>query len=159
MRAVCACLIGCGMLAAPVAHAQGASLALPKTIPAGSAFSVSTSGSGKATLYIVGLGQVLKREVEMGQAISFPLGTLYSAGHYITVLVKDSSPAESGSFDVIPAAKPADVTFLARPSRLPVGLHGGITGAGYVFDTYRNLITTPTRVTHRAGIILPPGFR
>jgi len=135
------------MLAAPFAVAQGGSLTLPRTVEAGSAFSVPSSGSGKATLYIVGLGQVLKRDVEMGQAISFPLGTLYSAGHYITVLVKDSSPAESGSFDVIPAAKPADVTFLARPSRLPVGLHGGITGAGYVFDTYRNLITAPTQVT------------
>ncbi len=147
MRAVCACLIGWGMLAAPFAVAQGGSLTLPRTVEAGSAFSVPSSGSGKATLYIVGLGQVLKRDVEMGQAISFPLGTLYSAGHYMTVLVKDSSPAESGSFDVIPAAKPADVTFLARPSRLPVGLHGGITGAGYVFDTYRNLITAPTQVT------------
>jgi len=147
MKAVCACLIGCGMLAAPFAAAQGGSLTVPRTVEAGSAFSVSSTGTGKATLYILGLGQALKREVELGQTISFPSGTLYSAGHYITVLVRESSPAESGALDVVPASKPADVTFLARPSRLPVGLHGGITGAAYVFDTYRNLITSPVQVT------------
>ena len=147
MKSLGACLMGCGILAAPFAVAQAGSLTLPGKVEAGTAFSIPSSGSGKATLYIVGLGQVLKRGVELGQAISFPAGTLYSAGHYITVLERGSSPAESGSFDVLPAARPADVTFLARPSRLPVGLHGGITGAAYVFDTYRNLITAPSQVT------------
>ena len=135
----------CGVFAAPFAFGQ--SLTLPKTVEAGSAFSIPTSGSGKATLYIAGLGQALKREVELGQAVSFAAGTLYSAGHYVTVLERESSSAESGSFDVVPAAKPADVTFLARPSRLPVGLHGGITGAAYVFDSYHNLITKPTQIS------------
>lgn len=138
-------VMGCGVLAAPFASAQ--SLTLPRTVEAGNAFSIPSSGSGKATLYIVGLGQVLKRDVELGQTLSFTAGTLYSAGHYITVLERGSASAESGSFDVLPAAKPADVTFLARPSRLPVGLHGGITGAAYVFDSYHNLITDPTQVS------------
>ena len=35
------------------------------------------------------------------------------------------------------------LVFLAKPSRLPVGLHDGITGAVYVFDAYKNLIVTP----------------
>ena len=147
MRFACACLVGGALAAATSACAQSGSLTLPTKIEAGSAFSISTSGSGKATLYVVGLGQALKREVELGQTTSFPQGTLYNAGHYVTVLVKDSSPVESGSFDVVPVAKPADVTFLARPSRLPVGLRGGITGAAYVFDSYRNLITMPAQVT------------
>lgn len=142
-----AILIGSAGLAAHFAFAQSESLTLPKTIDAGSTFSIPSSGSGKATLYIVGLGQVLKRDVQLGEAISFPAGSLYDAGHYITVLVRESSPAESGSFDVVPAGKPADVAFLARPSRLPVGLHGGITGAVYVFDSYHNLITAPTPVS------------
>lgn len=136
-----------GVLAAPLAVAQGESLTLPKKVEAGSAFSIPSNGSGKATLYVVGIGQVLKRDLQLGQPAYFPFGTLYSAGHYITVLVREAGPAESGSFDVVPASKSADVTFLARPSRLPVGLHGGITGAAYVFDTYRNLITEPTRVS------------
>lgn len=147
MKYAWAVLIGCGMLADSFAFAQSGSLTLPSTVEAGSAFSIPSSGSGKATLYIVGFGQVLKRDVELGQAISFPAGTLYSAGHYVTSLVKENTPAESGSFDVVPAAKPADVTFLARPSRLAVGLHGGITGAAYVFDSYHNLITRPTQVS------------
>jgi hypothetical protein len=57
----------------------------------------------------------------------------------------------------MPAAKPADLSFLAKPSRLPVGLHDGITGAVYLFDTYRNLITYPTPVsfalTNPAGAV------
>lgn len=145
MKTIWACLIA--SLAAQFAFAQAGSLTIPKTVEAGTAFSIPTTGSGKATLYIVGLGQVLKREVQLGAAIQFPAGTLYSAGHYVTVLVGESSSTESGSLDVAPAAKAADVTFLARPSRLPVGLHGGITGAAYVFDAYQNLITKPTPVT------------
>ena len=140
-------LMGGLLIASPFALGQDASLTLPKTVEAGSAFSIPSSGSGKASIYIVGLGQVVKRDVQLGTPISFPLGTLYSAGHYVTVLVRESSPPESGSFDVVPANKPADVTFLARPSRLPVGLHSGITGAVYVFDPYKNLITAPTAVS------------
>lgn len=127
--------------------AQEGSLALPKTIEAGKAFSIQSSGSGKATLYIVGLGQVVKRDVQLGEAISFPTGSLYSAGRYVTVLTRESAGTESGSFDVVPAAQPADLTFLARPSRLPVGLQRGITGAAYVFDAYRNLVDTPVSVS------------
>ncbi len=147
MKRAWAVLMGCGIFAVPLAPAQAGSLTLPKTVEAGSAFSIPTSGSGKATLYIVGLGQVLKREIELGQTSYFPSGTLYSAGHYLTALVRENSPTESGSFDVVAATTPADVTFLGRPSRLPVGLHGGITGAAYVFDTYHNLITRPTQVS------------
>ena len=134
------------MFAAPFAFAQSGSLTLPEKVEAGSAFSIPSTGSGKATLYIFGLGQALKRDVALGQTTYFPQGTLYAAGHYITVLLRESAAPESGSFDVIPASKPADVTFLARPSRLAVRLHGGITGAAYVFDAYKNLITAPTKV-------------
>lgn len=146
MRTAWACIL-CGMFAARLALAQGGSLTLPSKVEAGSAFSIPSTGSGKATLFIVGLGQAIKREIELGQTTDFPQGALHNAGHYITVLVRDSGAAESGSFDVVPAAKPADVTFLARPSRLPVGLHGGITGAAYVFDAYDNLITAPAKVS------------
>jgi hypothetical protein len=147
MRSAWAFLVACGIWSAPLLVAQEGILTLPKTVEAGSAFSIPSSGSGKATLYILGLGQVLKREIQLGQPSEFPAGTLYNAGRYITVLVRDSGPAESGSFDVVPASRPADITFLARPSRLAVGLHGGITGAAYVFDSYRNLIIAPTKVS------------
>jgi hypothetical protein len=47
----------------------------------------------------------------------------------------------------VPASQVANVSFLAKPSRLPVGLHDGISGAVYIFDAYRNLVTVPTPVS------------
>lgn len=147
MRLRSAYLVACLAFAAHLSFSQGGSLTLPKRIEAGNAFSIQSSGSGKGTLYVVGLGQVLKRDVQLGEAILFPAGSLYSAGHYVTILTRDSSPAESDSFDVVPTSTPAELTFLARPSRLAVNLHEGITGAVYVFDPYHNLITAPVSVS------------
>jgi hypothetical protein len=132
------------------AFAQSGGLTLPKAVEAGAAFSIGTAGSGKATLYIVGLGQVLKRDVDLGQTASFPVGTLYNAGRYVVILEESPAP-ESGEFDVVPAKSVADLSFLARPSRLPVDLHGGITGAVYAFDAYKNLIVAPMPVAFELG--------
>jgi len=134
-----------GMVVMQLACVDGRGMTLPKTVEAGSAFSIQSTGSGKATLYIVGPGQVLKREVQLGGTTFFPAGTLYNAGRYIVILSGDSS-TESDLLDVVPASQPVDLSFLARPSRLPVSLHGGITGAVYVFDAYHNLIVAPTTV-------------
>ena len=139
-------LSGVAVAAMQPAFAQGGSMTLPKTVEAGSAFSIQSSGSGKGTLYIVGPGQVLKRDVQLGATTFFAAGSLYNAGHYVVVLAADSS-TESDSFDVTPATDPADLSFLAKPSRLPVGLHNGITGAVYVVDAYRNLIAAPASVS------------
>ncbi len=141
MRRSLIALLSAALTVAPAAYAQ---LTAPKTVQAGSAFSIESSGSGQATLYIVGLGQVIKRDVQLGGAISIPEGVLYSAGHYVAFV--STAPNDVASFDVTPA-KVADVNFLARPSRLPVGLHNGITGAAYVFDSYQNLVTAPTAVS------------
>lgn len=147
MRCRLALLLGgLTLAAAQFACAQSGSMSLPATVQAGSAFSIQTSGSGKAVLYIVGPGQALKHDVNLGEAASFDAGTLFNAGHYVAILVGPSS-TDNGFFDVVPAAQPADITFLAKPSRLPVSLHNGITGAVYVFDAYRNLITVPMPVS------------
>lgn len=147
MRGWFALLLG-GLVfaAAQVACAQTGNMTLPATVEAGSAFSIQTSGSGKAILYIVGPGQALKRDVNLGESASFDAGTLFNAGRYVAILAGPSS-TDNGSFEVVPAAKPADISFFAKPSRLPVGLHNGISGAVYVFDAYRNLITGPTAVS------------
>jgi hypothetical protein len=134
--------------ATQLACAQGGTMSLPRTVEAGRAFSITCGGSGKAVLYIVGLGQVLRRDVQGGQTISFAAGSLYNAGHYLAILVGASSN-ETKSFDVVPVNKPAELSFLAKPSRLPVGLHNGISGTVYVFDRYQNLITAPTTVSFR----------
>jgi hypothetical protein len=133
-------------LAAEMAWAQSGTMTLPQKVEAGDAFSIQTTGSGKAVLYIVGPGQALKRDVQLGESTSFPTGSLYNAGHYVAILVGPSS-TDAGSFDVVSGTQAADVSFLAKPSRLPVSLHDGISGAVYVFDSYHNLITTPMSVS------------
>ena len=139
-------LLGSLILAAmQAAYAQDEALSLPKSIEAGSAFSIQNAGSGEATLYIVGPGEVLKRAVQLGTATYFPAGSLCNAGHYVVILAR-AAGINTGSFDVTPVSAPANLSFLAKPSRLPVGLHDGITGAVYVFDAYHNLIAAPTPV-------------
>ena len=133
--------------AASVAAAQGGVTA-PDKITAGAAFSVGTSGSGQGTLYIVGPSQAIKRSVQLGSSVPIEPGTLYNAGHY-SIFVSGGATAE---LDVLPADKPAEIGFLARPSRLPVGVHDGVTGAAYVFDSYRNLVITPTPVSFQLSL-------
>jgi hypothetical protein len=64
----------------------------------------------------------------------------------LAILVQGTSK-DTESFDVLPARKPAELSFLAKPSRLPVGVHDGISGTAYVFDAYQNLVTAPAPVT------------
>jgi len=122
--------------------AQQPDRGFPSAIEAGSAFSIELHGSGQANLYIFGPNQVLQRTIQLGGATYFPAGSLYNAGHY-SFLVDAGSQSQSGEFDVVPVSEPSELSFLAKPSRLPVNLRGGITGAIYVFDRYRNLIIVP----------------
>ena len=141
------CLLGgIAVTAIQLGVAQSGGMVLPKTIEAGTAFSVQSTGNGKATLYLIGLGQVLRRDLQLGEPAYFSAGSLFIAGHYLALLATETS-TESGSFDVMPAGKPADLSFLAKPSRLQVGLHDGITGAVYLFDVYHNLISAPMPVS------------
>ena len=141
-------LILCGVAAASLqlGFAQSGSMTVPKSVEAGSSFSIQTTGTGKATLLIVGPAQVLRHDLELGQSVSFTSGSLFNAGRYVAVLEAGTSSPETETFDVLPARKPSELSFLAKPSRLPVGLHDGITGAVYVFDAFHNLITTPAPI-------------
>lgn len=148
-------LLGLVLSAMPPALAQTGALRLPRTVEAGRAFSIESSGSGKAELYIVGPAQVLRRDVHLGESISFAAGDLHNAGHYLAVLVGESS-TENGAFDVV-AAPPASLSFLAKPSRLPVDLRDGISGVVYVFDTFRNLVIAPTQVSFQLSGVAGAG--
>lgn len=128
------------ILAGQFAMAQSGASGFPRRVEAGAAFSVTFPGAGKATLYIVGPEAALKREIQRGATTNFPGGTLYNAGHYLAVLTGDSANV-TYVFDVVPANRPGELSFLARPSRLPVDVPNGITGALYVFDGYHNLMT------------------
>jgi hypothetical protein len=146
VRAEIPTLLGGLALGITSALAQSGELTVPKSIEAGAAFSVQASGSGKGTLYIAGPGQFIKQDVQLGGSIEIASGTLYNAGHYSVWLASDSS-TQSGEIDVVPAQKPSDLTFIAKPSRLPVALHNAITGSAYVFDAYGNLITKPMQIS------------
>jgi hypothetical protein len=135
-------LLGCLL---PIA-AQNDTLQIPKTVPAGAAMSIPTTGSGDAVFYIAGPGQVLKRAVHLGDTISLEEGEIHNAGHYTALLVSGSS-TQAGQFDVVAAMLPASVSFLAKPARLPVNLTDGISGVAYLFDSFHNLILQPMPVT------------
>ena len=139
-------LSGLAVAVGQLTLAQDVRMTLPKVVEAGSPFAIQSSGRGKSTLYVVGPAQVLRRDVQLGKMTIIPAGSLTNAGHYLAVLTSSSSTT-NGTFDVVPSNQPAELNFLAKPSRLPVDLHGGITGAVYVFDAYHNLIGTPTPVS------------
>ncbi len=161
MRLRLASLIG-GMIvlaATQLALAQNGSLGLPKTVEAGASFSIQIAGSGKGVLYIVGPGQVLRRDVQLGEAVSFAPGDMHNAGHYLVVLTGGSS-TENGEFDVTAMHQPTALSFIAKPSRLPVDLHDGISGVAYVFDTFHNLVLQPTPVSFQlSGVAGAPQTR
>ncbi len=138
--------------AMPTALAQTGVLGFPKTVEAGSAFSIQTSGTGAAVLYIVGPGQVLRRNVRVGEPELFAPGDLHNAGHYLAVLVSGSS-TENGAFDVTPAQQPSTLSFLAKPSRVAVDSRDGISGVVYVFDTFQNLVLAPTQVSFQLSAV------
>jgi hypothetical protein len=121
-------------------------LRFPPKVVAGAPFSVPTSGSGAATLYIVGPDDALQRKVQLGEKISFGADDLHDAGHYVGILVAGSS-SQSAQFDVIPSSQPASLSFLAKPSRLAVNRENGISGVAYIFDIFGNLILKPENVS------------
>ena len=149
MRSRHICLLGgMALVTLQMAYAQGSRMGLPTRVAAGNAFSIQSTGSGNAVLYIVGSGQAIRRNVQLGETTSFATGSLYNAGHYLAILAAGSS-TDTGWFDVVPANQPANLSFLAKPSRLSIGLHNGISGTLYIFDVYHNLITRPTPVSFK----------
>jgi hypothetical protein len=122
-------------------RARASELPVPHTVVAGNPVSIPTSGSGSATLYLIGPRHVAKREVKLGEAVELKAEELRAAGRHTVIL---SSGGEA-SFFVTPA-NPGQLNFLARPSRVPVAKPGVITGVAFVFDEYKNLVLEPTPV-------------
>lgn len=137
-------LSGFVVLSAAFAACQS-SLQFPPRIEAGTTFSVPTNGSGEATVYIVGPGDVLRRKIQLDENIAFGADELHNAGHYVVFLTSRSS-VQNAQFDVIASHQPAAIGFLAKPSRLPVNLSSGLGGVAYLFDVFRNLIIQPQKV-------------
>src|ERR1700744_4589995 len=96
--------------AADCAHA--AELNIPKDAVAGTPLTINGSG----TLYLIGPGQVIKREFKSG-SVEIKGEELRSAGRWIAAVHGDGN--QSQVFWVKPG-KPENLNFLARPSRVPV---------------------------------------
>jgi hypothetical protein len=118
-------------------------LRVPTSASAGEEQSISTTGSGKATFYLVGPGVSLRNEVTLGEEIHLHAQDLKKAGNYLALVC--SGECHSGTFYVT-AAKPASVAFLVHPSRVPVALNDAVSGVAFPFDQFHNLVLTPLTV-------------
>src|SRR5579872_1338121 len=134
----------CGMaclLGAALCVAQG--VRVPSLVTAGEEASISTTGSGKATFYLLGPGVSSKREITLGEEIRLQPQELHNAGAYLILVC--SGTCQSATFYVI-ANKPARLTFLVHPSRVPVAQSDAVSGVAFPFDQFRNLVLTPVTV-------------
>src|SRR4051812_44398093 len=130
--------------------ALAADLRLPDHAVAGQDVTFPISGSGDATLYVVGPGTAIKRAVKLGEEIQLKGEELRNAGYY-TVAIKGGDSDSSKELYVAPAAA-EQINFLARPSRVPVGQAKVIAGTAFVFDQYQNLVTAPTSVNFELSV-------
>ena len=126
--------------------ARAAELHVPQNAVAGQPLSIGTSGSG--TLYLIGPGQVIKKEFKSG-SVEIKGEELRSAGRWIAVVHGNGN--QSQVFWVKPG-KPGKLNFLARPSRVPVARPNVISGVTFVFDQYQNLILDPTPVKFNLSV-------
>ena len=141
-RSLLAFLVG-GVCLAALGHAQEADLRAPSAAVAGNAASLSTTGQGSATFYLVGPSISLKRDVRLGEEVSLSAKELQSAGKYLAIVC--ASSCRSVGFFVAPA-KPVNLAFLVHPSRAPVGENNVVSGVALPFDEFRNLVLAPATV-------------
>jgi len=132
------------------ASAFAADVRVPDRAVAGQAVAIGTSGSGSATLYVVGPGTAIKRQIQLGEEIQLKGEELRQAGYYLITLQGGGAAVNK---DLYVAPGPAEkINFLARPSRVPVGQPKVIAGTAFVFDQYENLVTVPTPVTFELSV-------
>lgn len=133
----------CLLCLAMTSLAQDVSLGAPSSAVAGEAASISTTGSGSATFYLLGPSISLKKDVQLGQEIQVTGAQLKSAGRYVATVCEGG--CNSISFFVT-SAKAATLTFLVHPSRAPVQVNDIISGVAFPFDEFGNLVLTPATV-------------
>lgn len=128
------------------ALAQDSALSPPQVITAGSGLSLDYSGNQSATFYLVGPGQVVKRQAQPGKAIAVSPEETSGAGRYLAIVC--ASSCQSSVFWVVPAA-PATLNFLVHPSRAAVRLPDVVSGTALAFDKFGNFVLKPAAVEFR----------
>jgi len=119
---------------------HAAELNVPATVAAGSGLTIPSTGSGSATLYLVGPGTAIKRTVQRGQGIQLSAEELQNAGRYVVSLDGDSATF------FVTAGPAQSIAFLARPSRVPADTPNVVSGTAFLFDQYQNLVLQPQPV-------------
>jgi hypothetical protein len=125
------------------ASAQDAAVRAPREAIAGQAISLATTGSGAATFYLMGPASSVKRQVQLGSDVQIQANEVKNSGRYVAIVC--SMACSSATFFVAPA-KPASLTFLAHPSRVPVGQNDAISGVAVAFDSFQNLLLSPAAI-------------
>ncbi len=115
-------------------------LKVPATVQAGAGLSIPASGSGNATLYLVGPGTAIKRTVQLGGNVQLSSDELQNAGRYVVALDNDTATF------FVTAAPVHSIAFLARPSRVPADTPNVVSGTAFLFDRYQNLVLQPQPV-------------
>jgi len=133
------CLVGSCLLEECAAQ----DVRVPASVTAGEESSISTTGTGKATFYLIGPGISRKSDVSLGEQIPLSGEDLRHAGNYVAIVC--SPTCQSATFQVA-AAKPASLTFLVHPSRVPVAQSDVVSGVALPFDQFHNLVLTPAFV-------------
>ena len=130
--------------------AKAAEIKVPQQVTAGQGLAIPTSGDGEETFYLIGPAHVAKRTVKLGEPIQIAPEELRATGRYVAILGKGDGAGRAAFY--VTAAKPANINFLARPSRVPAARSGAISGVAFVFDAYNNFVLTPTPVKFNLSV-------
>jgi hypothetical protein len=118
----------------------------PAQVTAGSSFSIPTSGSGSAELYLIGPADVKKQKIHLGSAVEIGGTDTRAAGKYLAIVCADT--CRTSTFFVVPA-EPGSLSFLVHPSRVPVQQKDAISGVALAFDNFRNLVLKPLSISFK----------
>jgi hypothetical protein len=124
--------------------AGAAEIHVPAQVTAGNSIKISTSGSGEATLYLIGQSVANKRQVQAGSDITVDADQVERAGVYTAILCA-SDGCTSANFVVNPAT-PNRLSFLVHPSRVPVDSPNRISAVAFVRDNFHNVVLKPEAV-------------
>jgi hypothetical protein len=147
-------LVGAGiavffwLAAFSAAFSEAQEIRMPNFVPAGSQPTISARGSGTGTLYLVGPGVSTKFQINLGEDFPVPSEDLKFSGQYLVVVCSDS--CRNSWFTVTPA-EPERLSFLAHPSRVPVGQPDAVSGVALPFDRFGNLVLATKDVDFQAS--------
>ena len=132
------------------AAARGQQLRAPQSVQAGAGATLETFGSGDATFFLIGPASASKRSVKLGEVITLAPEELRASGRYRAIL-RGGGDSQTATFYVEPS-QPVNVSFIARPSRVPTARPKVISGVAFVFDDYKNLVLQPTNVSFELAV-------